>query len=76
MPTHKRINKSHKQAVKRLRKQCHNQNKDYERLVEILGTACKYCNNLENHLKSKGYTLRMVEEIKESDPMKCKDLRN
>lgn len=75
MPAHSKTkqNKSQKQAIKRLRKQCHTlskeiQDKDitHKKLVELLGTACKYCNNLENHLKTKGYSRQNIEEIKES----------
>jgi adenine C2-methylase RlmN of 23S rRNA A2503 and tRNA A37 len=39
----------------------------HEKLIELLGTACKYCNNLENHLKDKGYSRKNIEEIKESN---------
>lgn len=38
----------------------------HEKLVELLGTACKYCNNLENHLKGQGYSRKTIEDIKES----------
>ena len=38
----------------------------HEKLIELLGTACKYCNNLENHLKNKGYSRKCIEDIKES----------
>lgn len=72
MPAHKRTKKA-THVTKRLRKRYDNQHKDHKRLVEnlseLLGIACKYCNNLENHLKSKGYSLKMVEQIKDSAPV-------
>ena len=35
-------------------------------LIQLLGTACKYCNNLENYLRSKGVSRREIEDIKVS----------
>ena len=33
-------------------------------LVQLLATACRYCNNLENYLRDSGVERRVVEEIK------------
>jgi broad-specificity NMP kinase len=38
----------------------------YAHLVHMLNVACGYCNNLENHLKSRGYDRRKIETIKHS----------
>ena len=61
-------------TVKKLKKHCNLLQADindrkitHEKLIELLGTACKYCNNLENHLKDKGYSRKSIETIKESN---------
>jgi len=74
MPTHaNKKSKTQKRTIQRLKKRCdalqdNSNDKDltHDKLIELLGTACKYCNNLENHLKTKGYGRKDIEGIKES----------
>lgn len=68
MPTR---NKDAKRAVKHFKKvnnilvkQSINDKDECERLNKLLGIACQYCNNLENHLKSQGYNRKKIEDIK------------
>lgn len=41
-------------------------NEERNQLIELLSTACKYCNNLENYLKDKGHNRIEIENIKKS----------
>tara|TARA_A100001015_G_scaffold295364_1_gene374242 strand:+ start:535 stop:765 length:231 start_codon:yes stop_codon:yes gene_type:complete len=63
---HKQLKKLQRQ-YKLLQSDINDKKVTHEKLIELLGTACKYCNNLENHLKDKGYSRKIIEEIKESN---------
>ena len=82
MPTRAIINKSktQKHIIQKLKKQRNvlhdNLNRKNEKLIELLGIACKYCNNLENHLKTKGYNRKNIENIKNSTIMKNTSISN
>ena len=70
-----RIVKQQRQKMCRLQRKCQflsdkvtDGNFNNDKITDLLGTACKYCNNLENHLKSKGYSRLEIELIKQSNP--------
>lgn len=76
MPTHtksKSHSKKSKKLIHKLKRErdtlqdtVHDNDMTHEKLIELLGVACKYCNNLENHLKIKGYSRKNIEDIKDS----------
>lgn len=67
MPTQKNKLRKLKKHNNTLKSDINDRKVTHEKLVELLGTACKYCNNLENYLKEKGYSRKIIEEIKESN---------
>jgi hypothetical protein len=67
MPAQKKQLKKLRRQYNILQNDINDKKVTHEKLIELLGTACKYCNNLENHLKDKGYSRKNIEEIKESN---------
>lgn len=66
MPSDKKKLRERSKKIKKLQRASSISSEKYAQLAHMLNIACGYCNNLENHLKSRGYDRNKIETIKNS----------